>query len=249
MLSLIRPPNGITERAREVLALLCNPTLYTRHSFQPTTPSGTTSPTFHPNSLVSTRIPGGIRLAFASLGRCWSEGCGRRLGDLRSDFKLYLGMDRSIYLGGVSAIMHGLTVSVAAKLTPLRRAAVQTCTSLSLSMSPFSIEWKKRKRRGIWNLETIEIFLNFLFLFFFFRVFVSKIEREIDLNFAAELERGKCIHLPSRSLRRLRIDGQSGGENDWRGEGDSSEREIISCDRPFLRGFLRRINIGVYRNV
>lgn len=124
MLSLIRPPNGITERAREVLALLCNPTLYTRHSFQPTTPSGTTSPTFHPNSLVSTRIPGGIRLAFASLGRCWSEGCGRRLGDLRSDFKLYLGMDRSIYLGGVSAIMHGLTVSVAAKLTPLRRAAV-----------------------------------------------------------------------------------------------------------------------------
>lgn len=247
MLSLIRPPNGITERAREVLALLCNPTLYTRHSFQPTTPSGTTSPTFHPNSLVSTRIPGGIRLAFASLGRCWSEGCGRRLGDLRSDFKLYLGMDRSIYLGGVSAIMHGLTVSVAAKLTPLRRAAVQTCTSLSLSMSPFSIEWKKRKRRGIWNLETIEIFLNFLFLFF--RVFVSKIEREIDLNFAAELERGKCIHLPSRSLRRLRIDGQSGGENDWRGEGDSSEREIISCDRPFLRGFLRRINIGVYRNV
>lgn len=249
MLSLIRPPNGITERAREVLALLCNPTLYTRHSFQPTTPSGTTSPTFHPNSLVSTRIPGGIRLAFASLGRCWSEGCGRRLGDLRSDFKLYLGMDRSIYLGGVSAIMHGLTVSVAAKLTPLRRAAVQTCTSLSLSMSPFSIEWKKRKRRGIWNLETIEIFLNFLFLFLFFRVFVSKIEREIDLNFAAELERGKCIHLPSRSLRRLRIDGQSGGENDWRGEGDSSEREIISCDRPFLRGFLRRINIGVYRNV
>lgn len=247
MLSLIRPSNGITERAREVLALLCNPTLYTRHSFQPTTPSGTTSPTFHPNSLVSTRIPGGIRLAFASLGRCWSEGCGRRLGDLRSDFKLYLGMDRSIYLGGVSAIMHGLTVSVAAKLTPLRRAAVQTCTSLSLSMSPFSIEWKKRKRRGIWNLETIEIFLNFLFLFF--RVFVSKIEREIDLNFAAELERGKCIHLPSRSLRRLRIDGQSGGENDWRGEGDSSEREIISCDRPFLRGFLRRINIGVYRNV
>lgn len=249
MLSLIRPPNGITERAREVLALLCNPTLYTRHSFQPTTPSGTTSPTFHPNSLVSTRIPGGIRLAFASLGRCWSEGCGRRLGDLRSDFKLYLGMDRSIYLGGVSAIMHGLTVSVAAKLTPLRRAAVQTCTSLSLSMSPFSIEWKKRKRRGIWNLETIEIFLNFLFLFLFFRVFVSKIEREIDLNFAAELERGKCIYLPSRSLRRLRIDGQSGGENDWRGEGDSSEREIISCDRPFLRGFLRRINIGVYRNV
>lgn len=111
------------------------------------------------------------------------------------------------------------------------------------------MEWKKRKRRGIWNLETIEIFLNFLFLFFFFRVFVSKIEREIDLNFAAELERGKCIHLPSRSLRRLRIDGQSGGENDWRGEGDSSEREIISCDRPFLRGFLRRINIGVYRNV
>lgn len=248
MLSLIRPPNGITERAREVLALLCNPTLYTRHSFQPTTPSGTTSPTFHPNSLVSTRIPGGIRLAFASLGRCWSEGCGRRLGDLRSDFKLYLGMDRSIYLGGVSAIMHGLTVSVAAKLTPLRRAAVQTCTSLSLSLCLlFSIEWKKRKRRGIWNLETIEIFLNFLFLFF--RVFVSKIEREIDLNFAAELERGKCIHLPSRSLRRLRIDGQSGGENDWRGEGDSSEREIISCDRPFLRGFLRRINIGVYRNV
>lgn len=247
MLSLIRPPNGITERAREVLALLCNPTLYTRHSFQPTTPSGTTSPTFHPNSLVSTRIPGGIRLAFASLGRCWSEGCGRRLGDLRSDFKLYLGMDRSIYLGGVSAIMHGLTVSVATKLTPLRRAAVQTCTSLSLSMSPFFDRVEEEEEERIWNLETIEIFLNFLFLFF--RVFVSKIEREIDLNFAGELERGKCIHLPSRSLRRLRIDGQSGGENDWRGEGDSPEREIISCDRPFLRGFLRRINIGVYRNV
>lgn len=167
MLSLIRPPNGITERAREVLALLCNPTLYTRHSFQPTTPSGTTSPTFHPNSLVSTRIPGGIRLAFASLGRCWSEGCGRRLGDLRSDFKLYLGMDRSIYLGGVSAIMHGLTVSVAAKLTPLRRAAVQTRTSLSLSMSPFFDRVEEEEEERIWNLETIEIFLNFLFLFFF----------------------------------------------------------------------------------
>lgn len=164
MLSLIRPPNGITERAREVLALLCNPTLYTRHSFQPTTPSGTTSPTFHPNSLVSTRIPGGIRLAFASLGRCWSEGCGRRLGDLRSDFKLYLGMDRSIYLGGVSAIMHGLTVSVAAKLTPLRRAAVQTCTSLSLSMSPFfdRVEEEEEERDLEFRNDR-----NFLFLFFF----------------------------------------------------------------------------------
>lgn len=167
MLSLIRPPNGITERAREVLALLCNPTLYTRHSFQPTTPSGTTSPTFHPNSLVSTRIPGGIRLAFASLGRCWSEGCGRRLGDLRSDFKLYLGMDRSIYLGGVSAIMHGLTVSVAAKLTPLRRAAVQTCTSLSLSMSPFFDRVEEEEEERDLEFRNDRNFPEIFFFFFF----------------------------------------------------------------------------------
>lgn len=115
--------------------------VHTAHSFQRTTPSGTTSlppPTFHPNSLVSTRIPGGYSIGFRLP---WSvlvgEGCGRRLGDLRSDFKLYLGMDRSIYLGGVSAIMHGLTVSVAAKLTPLRRAAMHFSLSLSLFMSPF----------------------------------------------------------------------------------------------------------------
>lgn len=143
--------------------------------------------------------------------------------------------------------MHGLTVSVAAKLTPLRRAAVQTCTSLSLSMSPFFDLVEEEEEERDLEFRNDRNFPELLFLFF--RVFVSKIEREIDLNFAAELERGKCIHLPSRSLRRLRIDGQSGGENDWRGEGDSSEREIISCDRPFLRGFLRRINIGVYRNV
>lgn len=143
--------------------------------------------------------------------------------------------------------MHGLTVSVAAKLTPLRRAAVQTCTSLSPSMSPFFDRVEEEEEERDLEFRNDRNFPELLFLFF--RVFVSKIEREIDLNFAAELERGKCIHLPSRSLRRLRIDGQSGGENDWRGEGDSSEREIISCDRPFLRGFLRRINIGVYRNV
>lgn len=136
MLSLIRPPNGITERAREVWRCYAiQPCTHGTASNRPPPPAPP-SPTFHPNSLVSTRIPGGIRLAFASLGWCWSEGCGRRLGDLRSDFKLYLGMDRSIYLGGVPAIMHGLTVSVAAKLTPLRRAAVQTCTSLfSLPLS------------------------------------------------------------------------------------------------------------------
>lgn len=124
--------------------------VHTAHSFQPTTPSGTTSlppPTFHPNSLVSTRIPGGYSIGFRLP---WSvlvgEGCGRRLGDLRSDFKLYLGMDRSIYLGGVSAIMHGLTVSVAAKLTLLRRAAVHF--SLFLFMSPFFDRVTNRKRRG-----------------------------------------------------------------------------------------------------
>lgn len=157
MLSLIRPPNGITERAREVLALLCNPTLYTRHTASnrpppPAPPPSLPPPTFHPNSLVSTRIPGGYSIGFRLP---WSvlvgEGCGRRLGDLRSDFKLYLGMDRSIYLGGVSAIMHGLTVSVAAKLTLLRRAAVYFSLSLSLYVSFFrsSHEWKKRKKRGI----------------------------------------------------------------------------------------------------
>lgn len=90
----------------------------------------------------------GFRLPWSVLV---GEGCGRRLGDLRSDFKLYLGMDRSIYLGGVSAIMHGLTVSVATKLTLLRRAAVYFSLSLSLYVSFFrsSHEWKKRKRRGI----------------------------------------------------------------------------------------------------
>lgn len=90
----------------------------------------------------------GFRLPWSVLV---GEGCGRRLGDLRSDFKLYLGMDRSIYLGGVSAIMHGLTVSVATKLTLLRRAAVYFSLSLSLYVSFFrsSHEWKKRKKRGI----------------------------------------------------------------------------------------------------
>lgn len=157
MLSLIRPPNGITERAREVLALLCNPTLYTRHTASnrppPPAPPPSLPPTFHPNSLVSTRIPGGYSIGFRLP---WSvlvgEGCGRRLGDLRSDFKLYLGMDRSIYLGGVSAIMHGLTVSVAAKLTPLRRAAMHFSLSLSLYVSFFRSSGRTEKEEER-NLE------------------------------------------------------------------------------------------------
>ena len=55
-------------------------------------------------------------LSVSGVGR-GLQAAARRLGDLRSDFKLYLGMDRSIYLRGVAAIMHGLTVSVAGKLT------------------------------------------------------------------------------------------------------------------------------------
>lgn len=116
--------------------------VHTAHSFQRTTPSGTTSlppsPHVPPQFACIHTDTGGYSIGFRLP---WSvlvgEGCGRRLGDLRSDFKLYLGMDRSIYLGGVSAIMHGLTVSVAAKLTPLRRAAMHFSLSLSLFMSPF----------------------------------------------------------------------------------------------------------------
>lgn len=91
----------------------------------------------------------GFRLPWSVLV---GEGCGRRLGDLRSDFKLYLGMDRSIYLGGVSAIMHGLTVSVAAKLTPLRRAAMHFSLSLSLYVSFFRSSGRTEKEEER-NLE------------------------------------------------------------------------------------------------
>lgn len=128
--------------------------VHTAHSFQRTTPSGTTSlppsPHVPPQFACIHTDTGGYSIGFRLP---WSvlvgEGCGRRLGDLRSDFKLYLGMDRSIYLGGVSAIMHGLTVSVAAKLTPLRRAAMHFSLSLSLSLCLlFSIEWTNGKRGG-----------------------------------------------------------------------------------------------------
>lgn len=130
--------------------------VHTAHSFQRTTPSGTTSlppsPHVPPQFACIHTDTGGYSIGFRLP---WSvlvgEGCGRRLGDLRSDFKLYLGMDRSIYLGGVSAIMHGLTVSVAAKLTPLRRAAMHFSLSLSLFMSPFfdRVDERKKRRRGI----------------------------------------------------------------------------------------------------
>lgn len=156
MLSLIRPPNGITERAREVLALLCNPTLYTRHtaSNRPPPPAPPPSlPHVPPQFACIHTDTGGYSIGFRLP---WSvlvgEGCGRRLGDLRSDFKLYLGMDRSIYLGGVSAIMHGLTVSVAAKLTPLRRAAMHFSLSLSLYVSFFRSSGRTEKEEER-NLE------------------------------------------------------------------------------------------------
>lgn len=90
--------------------------------------------------------------------------------------------------------MHGLTVSVAAKLTPLRRAAVQTCTSLSLSMSPFFDRVEEEEEERDLEFRNDRNFPELLFLFF--RVFVSKIEREIDLNFAAELERSVFTFLP-----------------------------------------------------
>lgn len=140
VLCLIRPPNGITERAREVLALLCNPTRYTAcsraHTRLSTPYPCPCSPQF---ACIHTDTTGsGIRLAFGL--RCWWRAAGgRRLGDLRSDFKLYLGMDRSIYLRGVAAIMHGLTVSVAGKLTRCWWEACRYLLSpLSLSLFPFT---------------------------------------------------------------------------------------------------------------
>lgn len=131
--------------------------VHTAHSFQRTTPSGTTSlppsPHVPPQFACIHTDTGGYSIGFRLP---WSvlvgEGCGRRLGDLRSDFKLYLGMDRSIYLGGVSAIMHGLTVSVAAKLTPLRRAAMHFSLSLSLYVSFFRSSGRTEKEEER-NLE------------------------------------------------------------------------------------------------
>ena len=132
MLCLIRPPNGITERAREVLALLCNPNPGTQcvlslslarahtHTRLPTLPSSISLSMFLPQ-FACVHTDTGLApvfdwLSVSGVGR-ELQAAARRLGDLRSDFKLYLGMDRSIYLRGVAAIMHGLTVSVAGKLT------------------------------------------------------------------------------------------------------------------------------------
>lgn len=78
-------------------------------------------------------------LSVSGVGR-GLQAAARRLGDLRSDFKLYLGMDRSIYLRGVAAIMHGLTVSVAGKLTRYCREKLLPFSAFVPPRSPRSAE-------------------------------------------------------------------------------------------------------------
>lgn len=117
------PLTGLQERAREVLALLCNSV--GTHCARLCTEPRRVQPLSVYEAVVRVHIYAASVFDWLSVPRCWWRAAGsRRLGDLRSDFKLYLGTDRSIYLGGVPAIMHGLAVSVAGKINPLCRGKV-----------------------------------------------------------------------------------------------------------------------------